>query len=173
MFSCEFYEISKNTFSYRAPPVAASVVFSIILCNFDKNKRRHMSLLRFGHKCMVTKEAAVRRCSFDRLFWKCSENFTGKRWWWRPNLLKLHVKSNLFCVLEDWVTFRRLSRFLCNLIRIKLNTTKCSHIKLASSACKKYEYGHFGSWYIKAWFPPVDTFLEIEINTIATFVTRR
>ena len=59
------------------------------------------------------------------------------------------------------------------LIRIKLNTTKCSHIKLASSACKKYEYGHFGSRYIKAWFPPGDTFLEIEINTIATFVTRR
>ena len=23
-FSCEFYEISKNTFSYRTPPVAAS-----------------------------------------------------------------------------------------------------------------------------------------------------
>ena len=59
------------------------------------------------------------------------------------------------------------------LIRIKLNTTKCSHIKLASSASKKYEYGHFGSRYIKAWFPPGDTFLEIEINTIATFVTRR
>ena len=25
MFSCEFCEISKNTFSYRTPPVAASV----------------------------------------------------------------------------------------------------------------------------------------------------
>ena len=24
MFSCEFFEISKNTFSYRAPPVAVS-----------------------------------------------------------------------------------------------------------------------------------------------------
>ena len=24
VFSCEFYEISKNTFSYRAPPVTAS-----------------------------------------------------------------------------------------------------------------------------------------------------
>ena len=24
MFSCEFFEISKNTFSYRTPPVAAS-----------------------------------------------------------------------------------------------------------------------------------------------------
>ena len=25
VFSCEFYEISKNTFSYRTPPVAASL----------------------------------------------------------------------------------------------------------------------------------------------------
>ena len=25
MFSCEFYKISKNTFSYRTPPVATSV----------------------------------------------------------------------------------------------------------------------------------------------------
>ena len=25
MFSCEFYEISKNIFFYRTPPVAASV----------------------------------------------------------------------------------------------------------------------------------------------------
>ena len=25
MFSCEFCEITKNTFSYRAPPAAASV----------------------------------------------------------------------------------------------------------------------------------------------------
>ena len=25
VFSCEFWEISKNTFSYRTPPVAASV----------------------------------------------------------------------------------------------------------------------------------------------------
>ena len=26
MFSCEFCEIAKNTFSYRTPPVAASVM---------------------------------------------------------------------------------------------------------------------------------------------------
>ena len=48
--------------------------FPVILCNFDKNKRCHMSLLKFGHKCMVTKEAAVRRCSVERLSWKSSEN---------------------------------------------------------------------------------------------------
>ena len=28
VFSCEFCEISENTFSYRTPPVAASVIFS-------------------------------------------------------------------------------------------------------------------------------------------------
>ena len=27
VFSCECCEISKNTFSYRAPPVAASVIY--------------------------------------------------------------------------------------------------------------------------------------------------
>ena len=30
VFSCEFCEISKNTFSYRTPLAAASFVFSII-----------------------------------------------------------------------------------------------------------------------------------------------
>ena len=30
VFSCELYEISKNTFSYRIPPVAASVLSSYI-----------------------------------------------------------------------------------------------------------------------------------------------
>ena len=29
VFSCEFYEISKNTFSYWTPPVAASVVSEV------------------------------------------------------------------------------------------------------------------------------------------------
>ena len=29
MFSCEFCKISKNTFSYRTPPVAASVLHSV------------------------------------------------------------------------------------------------------------------------------------------------
>ena len=30
VFSCEFYEISKNTFSYRTPPVAASIPLKIM-----------------------------------------------------------------------------------------------------------------------------------------------
>ena len=31
VFSCEFCENSKNTFSYRTPPVAASVAYSLVL----------------------------------------------------------------------------------------------------------------------------------------------
>ena len=31
VFSCKFCEISKNTFSYRTPPVAASVFLSLLL----------------------------------------------------------------------------------------------------------------------------------------------
>ena len=35
VFSCEFYEISKNTFSYRTPPEAASVL-NIYRFSFEK-----------------------------------------------------------------------------------------------------------------------------------------
>ena len=35
LFSCEFDEISKNTFSYRTPPVAASVYLDLV-CVTDK-----------------------------------------------------------------------------------------------------------------------------------------
>ena len=33
VFSCEFCEISKNTFSYRTPPVAASVDLNTQICH--------------------------------------------------------------------------------------------------------------------------------------------
>ena len=52
------------------------LLFFVILIK-TKNKRRLMSFLRFGHKCMVFKEAAVGRYSVERLFWKCSENSQG------------------------------------------------------------------------------------------------
>ena len=35
VFSCEFCEISKNTFSYRTPPVAASVCHNYLLSTSD------------------------------------------------------------------------------------------------------------------------------------------
>ena len=34
VFSCEFCEISKNTFFYRTPPVAASVFAKVISVNY-------------------------------------------------------------------------------------------------------------------------------------------
>ena len=37
MFSCEFCEISKNTFSYRTPPVAASDELNTVLFVKDYN----------------------------------------------------------------------------------------------------------------------------------------
>ena len=42
MFSCEFCEISKNTFSYRTRPVAAftSSLISIRLLLFEHGKRK-------------------------------------------------------------------------------------------------------------------------------------
>ena len=32
VFSCEFCQTSKNTFSYRTPPLGASDIFFILLC---------------------------------------------------------------------------------------------------------------------------------------------
>ena len=42
-----------------------------------------------------------------KMFWK----FTGKRWWWRPSLLKLLVESKFI------LCFRRLSRFKKSYLR--------------------------------------------------------
>ena len=50
MFSCEFYEISKNTFFYRTPPVAASVLYCLvdfekkIVGHIQKNVQKQVSL---------------------------------------------------------------------------------------------------------------------------------
>ena len=45
MFSCGFCETSKNTFSYRTPPVAASVVFK---CLFVTSHTLHFTLFTFA-----------------------------------------------------------------------------------------------------------------------------
>ena len=40
VFSCEFYEMSKNTFSYRTPPVVASTAFKDVLKKEKKSPIR-------------------------------------------------------------------------------------------------------------------------------------
>ena len=40
VFSCEFYEISKNTFSYRAPPMPASEAVYRLLMGVRKDYAR-------------------------------------------------------------------------------------------------------------------------------------
>ena len=40
VFPCEFCEISKNTFSYRTPPMAASVFSSLNICNKVKKSSK-------------------------------------------------------------------------------------------------------------------------------------
>ena len=49
VFSCEFYEISKNTFSYRAPPVAASE--STMLLNQNKKFFKNMGQIASIYVC--------------------------------------------------------------------------------------------------------------------------
>ena len=44
VFSCEFYEISKNTFSYKTSPLAASVV----LFGLHEQLTNNFSLRRFS-----------------------------------------------------------------------------------------------------------------------------
>ena len=39
MFSCEFFEISKNTFSYKTPPVAASEWVVQKICKIYSSKK--------------------------------------------------------------------------------------------------------------------------------------
>ena len=55
-------------------------LLSFVILLKTKNKRRLMSLLRFGHKCMVFKEAAVGRCPVEKAVLKMFGKFTGKRW---------------------------------------------------------------------------------------------
>ena len=42
VFSCEFCKISKNTFFYRTPPVAASVLISPLYCPIEGVFCRHV-----------------------------------------------------------------------------------------------------------------------------------
>ena len=73
MFSCEFYKISKNTFSYRTPKVAASAK---AFCKIYNKIPVRPSLL---NKDNVTTEAVVWRCSVKKLFLKIFAKFTEKK----------------------------------------------------------------------------------------------
>ena len=73
MFSCEFCKISKNTFSYRTPKVAASAK---AFCKIYNKIPVRPSLL---NKDNVTTEAVVWRCSVKKLFLKIFAKFTEKK----------------------------------------------------------------------------------------------
>ena len=72
MFSCEFCKISKNTFSYRTPKVAASAK---AFCKIYNKIPVRPSLL---NKDNVTTEAVVWRCSVKKLFLKILQNSQKK-----------------------------------------------------------------------------------------------
>ena len=55
MFSCEFCEISKNSFSYRTPPIAASVM-AVFIVYFVAMRMIKISLKRILHTKMVETE---------------------------------------------------------------------------------------------------------------------
>ena len=68
VFSCEFCEISKNTFFYRTPAVAASEIYkaSLIPIGCRANSTVEISFL-FLHNCIILKK---------RLFMKMFAYFT-------------------------------------------------------------------------------------------------
>ena len=41
VFSCEFYEISKNTVFYRTPQVTASEVYQVFQTDYQEKKEKH------------------------------------------------------------------------------------------------------------------------------------
>ena len=43
LFRCEFCEISKNTFSYRTPPVAASAIYLMLAIAIWKSKKYYLN----------------------------------------------------------------------------------------------------------------------------------
>ena len=74
MFSCKFYEISENTFSYRTPPVAVSELFEqlnetkvfvllIILVMFCENGK--LPFLRLEYTCFRGKNSK-NKCNLQK-----------------------------------------------------------------------------------------------------------
>ena len=66
VFSCDFCEISKNTFSYRTPPVTASVYGATIASDFIANIN---NLFIYWHKFLED--------TTENNFWKC-QTFSSK-----------------------------------------------------------------------------------------------
>ena len=65
VFSCEFCKISKNTYFYRTPPVAAS----IFLCDITLYPN-----MEYISMILITLEAVVRRFSEKNVFLKIMQN---------------------------------------------------------------------------------------------------
>ena len=66
VFSCELCEISKNTFSYRTPPLAASVFSSLSsitisqkICNTTYILKRHVKIIKGATKLYFTHYSCV------------------------------------------------------------------------------------------------------------------
>ena len=87
MFSCEFCKVSKNTFSHRTPPVAAST--SSLL------KQLLYYLFRLTQKEKLS-EAAVHRCSSKQLFLKILQLLLRMYLRWSDFLIKLQAYRPAF-----------------------------------------------------------------------------
>ena len=83
VFSCEFCKrLSKNTFFYRTPPLAASVK----ACNFTK--------IKFWHRCFF---ANFLKISKKRFFDAMQEFSKSSQKYWQKNVCWVSLCRWLFC----------------------------------------------------------------------------
>ena len=117
MFSCEFYEISKNTFFYRTPLVAASVIFSMItdsplaekLGTLERARRyfyncllnlNYQNIFRFGiYQVTYNEESFGKRLSFP---------FSAK-----------YFYRNFKCLFQKLSNFLSCTLSLFNVIKVR------------------------------------------------------
>ena len=97
VFSCEFCEISKNTFSYRTPPVAASVITVLILLLAScRANQTAMDYCGDGNTCLGSVSSYV--CVCEAPGWKLN-----------PSNYKECMEGtiSLYCFLESAFSVRK------------------------------------------------------------------
>ena len=95
MFSCEFCEISKNTFSYRTPPVAASGALKFLCGNHSARKTSGnmiLNLILISWKLVTIERKELIKSFIITIFKKQSpEVFCKKRF--SEKFCKIHRKA--------------------------------------------------------------------------------
>ena len=145
MFSCEFCEIFKNTFFYRAPPVAASehpwqrcfgLYFCFFRCSMQRGKSiaAFLSLLRSGVVTLWTilLQSFAFALAFSMPQLTCSYSHKNIKWLWKMKVWQkecriyflegLNIKKSWLFILFKMVSriIKRVWLLLLSLIFIRI-----------------------------------------------------